>query len=173
MGRVLRRDRNQGIGLPDGGPCDDASSLWPDGSPVRRAASLCIFPSAGPGKTSSMTPWHDCAPCQFLPDRSPSATDPPSGQLNIVANSRQTRSARGTSCLPPAELPPPWPHGRQHRADVAALTPPSSPSIGIWLGPFAFPCPSSLVSTTRTSRFGGFGFSIKPQSTEKMSVAVR
>ena len=40
---------------------------------------------------------------------------------------------------------------------MAALTPPSSPSIGIWLGPFAFPYPSSLVSTTRTSRFGGFG----------------
>ena len=38
------------------------------------------------------------------------------------------------------------------------LTPPSSPSIGIWPGPFAFPYPSSLVSTTGTSRFGGFGF---------------
>ena len=105
-----------------------------------------------------MTPWHDCAPCHSQPDGSPSATDPPSGQLNIVANSRQLG--------PPGTLPayrlsnyrPPWPHGRQHRASGAALTPPSSPSIGIWLGPFAFPCPSSLVSTTRTSRFGGFGF---------------
>ena len=44
-----------------------------------------------------------------------------------------------------------------HRAGVAAFTPPSSPSIGIWLGPFAFPYPSSLVPTPGTSRFGGFG----------------
>ena len=35
----------------------------PDGSPVRPAASLYIFPSAGPGKTSSVAPWHDCEPC--------------------------------------------------------------------------------------------------------------
>ena len=68
-----------------------------------------------------------------------------------------TRSARDTSCLPPVEFRPSWTHGRHHHAGVAALTPPSSPSIGIWLGPFAFPYPSSLVSTTRTSRFGGFG----------------
>ena len=51
--------------------------------------SLCIFPSAGPGKTSSVAPWHDCAPCHSQPDGSPSATDPPSGQLNVPANSRQ------------------------------------------------------------------------------------
>ena len=35
-------------------PSDDASSLWPDGSPARRAASLYIFPSVGPGKPSSV-----------------------------------------------------------------------------------------------------------------------
>ena len=51
--------------------------------------------------------------------------------------------------------------GRHHRAGVAALTPPSSPSIGIWLGPFAFPYPSSLVSTTGTFRFGGFGVRLR------------
>ena len=61
----------------------------PVGSPARRAASLCICSSAGPGKPSSVAPWHDCAPCHFLPDGSPSATDPPSGQLNVPANSRQ------------------------------------------------------------------------------------
>ena len=41
-------------------PCDDPSSPSPDGSPARRAASLCIFPSAGSGKTSSVAPWHSC-----------------------------------------------------------------------------------------------------------------
>ena len=65
------------------------SSPSPDGSPARRATSLCIFQSAGPGKTSSVAPWLDCAPCHLLPDGSLSPTDPPSGQLNIVANSHQ------------------------------------------------------------------------------------
>ena len=40
----------------------------PDGSPVRRAASLCIFPSGGPGKPSSVAPSLDCAPCHSQPD---------------------------------------------------------------------------------------------------------
>ena len=37
-------------------------------SPARRAASLCTCPSVGPGKTSSVAPWPDCAPCHFRPD---------------------------------------------------------------------------------------------------------
>ena len=45
-----------------------ASSLWPDGSPARRAASLCIFPSIGLGKPNSVAPWPDCEPFHFLPD---------------------------------------------------------------------------------------------------------
>ena len=40
----------------------------PDGSPTRRAASLCIFQSAGPGKPSSVAPSLDCEPCHFRPD---------------------------------------------------------------------------------------------------------
>ena len=50
-------------------PCGDASAPGPDGSPARPAASLCIYPTAGPGKTSSVPPWSDCAPCRSLPDR--------------------------------------------------------------------------------------------------------
>ncbi len=49
-------------------PSDDASSPSPDGSPARRAASLCIFPSAGPGKTSSVAPWLDCEQFHSQPD---------------------------------------------------------------------------------------------------------
>ena len=33
-------------------PCDAASFPWPEGSPARRAASLCICPSVGPGLIS-------------------------------------------------------------------------------------------------------------------------
>ena len=57
--------------------------------PARRAASLYIFPSVGPGKPSSVAPSLDCAPCHSQPDGNPSATDPPSGQLNVPANSHQ------------------------------------------------------------------------------------
>ena len=38
---------------------------WRDGSPARRAASLCIFPSIGPGKPSSVARWTGCAPCLY------------------------------------------------------------------------------------------------------------
>ena len=44
------------------------SSPWPDASPARRAASLCIFPSAGRRKTSSVLLSPDCVPCHSLPD---------------------------------------------------------------------------------------------------------
>ena len=40
------------------------------GRPARRANSLCICHSAGPGKASSAAPWHDCAPFLFQPDYS-------------------------------------------------------------------------------------------------------
>ena len=53
-------------------PCGGVSSPWPDGSPARPAASPCTFPKAGPGKTTSAEPWHDCAPCHSLPDVSDS-----------------------------------------------------------------------------------------------------
>ena len=41
---------------------------YPDGSPTRRAASPCIFHSAGLGKPSSVAPSLDYAPCHFRPD---------------------------------------------------------------------------------------------------------
>ncbi len=49
-------------------PCAGASSPWPDASPARHAASLCISPRAGPGETSSAAPWPDCAHCHSLLD---------------------------------------------------------------------------------------------------------
>ena len=67
-----------------------------------------------------MAPWHDCAPCHFQPDGAPSAADPPSGPLNVPANSRHV-SPRG------APLACPLPNsarlataGRHHRACAAA-----------------------------------------------------
>ena len=36
-----------------------------------RRNSLCIFPSAGPGKTSSAAPWHDCERFHSQPDGAP------------------------------------------------------------------------------------------------------
>ena len=37
-------------------------------SPARRAASLCIFPSIGLGKPSSVAPWHGCERFHSKPD---------------------------------------------------------------------------------------------------------
>ena len=65
----------------------------PDGSPARRAASLCIFPSAGLGKPSSVAPWPGCEPFHSQPDgarppltRHPAnPTSPPtSSQSNLI-----------------------------------------------------------------------------------------
>ena len=53
------------------------SSLWWDGSPARRAASLCISPGAGLGKPSSVAPWPGSKPFHSRPDGQP-ATDPTS-----------------------------------------------------------------------------------------------
>ena len=68
------------------------SSLWWDGSPARRAASLCISPGAGLGKPSSVAPWPSCKPFRSRPDGQP-ATDPTSPQ------SRATPVARVPCCV--------------------------------------------------------------------------
>ena len=66
--------------------------LWWDGSPARRAASLCISPGAGLGKPSSVAPWPGCKPFHSRPDGQP-ATDPTSPQ------SRATPVARVPCCV--------------------------------------------------------------------------
>ena len=103
-----------------------------------------------------MTPWRDCAPCHSQPDgaRLPLTRHPAYGTSPPTrANSVREGHSLPTACrIPPAMAARPPSSCR-----CGCLAPPSSPSIGIWLGPFAFPYPSSMVSTTRTSRFGGFG----------------
>ena len=44
-------------------PSAGVSSPWPDGSPAQRGVSPCICHGAGPGKTSSATPWPGCGQC--------------------------------------------------------------------------------------------------------------
>ena len=73
-------------------PSGGGSSLWWDGSPARRAASLCISPGAGLGKPSSVAPWPGCKPFRSRPDGQP-ATDPTSPQ------SRATPVARVPCCV--------------------------------------------------------------------------
>ena len=72
---------------PPSRPCDDASSPRPDASPARPVASPCIFPRTGPGRTNSPTPWRDCAPCPYLPDRAARLAAVPS--TNRLAEPRQ------------------------------------------------------------------------------------
>ena len=47
-------------------PSAGGSSLSPDGSAARRAASPCISPGAGPGKPSSVAPWPRLQAIPFL-----------------------------------------------------------------------------------------------------------
>ena len=64
-------------------PSGGGSSLWWDGSPARRAALPCIFPSIGLGKPSSLAPWPHCEPFHSPPDCQP-ATDPTSPQTRAT-----------------------------------------------------------------------------------------
>ena len=122
------------------------------------------LPSAGPGKPSSVAPSLDCEPYHSQPDGAPSAADSPSGPLNVPANSRQV-SPRGAPLA--CTLPNSARHG--HRGPPSSglcghLTPSSSPSIGIWPGPFAFPYPSAPVSTPAPIPSVDSGLSDHPKS---------
>ena len=64
---------------------------WPDVSPTRHAASLCISPGAGPGKPIPKAPWLDCATCHSLPDGLVSYRTP-TGQLKVPTESRESGS---------------------------------------------------------------------------------
>ena len=108
---------------------------------------LCICHSVGPGKPSSVAPWHDCAPSHSQPDGAPSAADPPSGPLNVPTNSRQPSPRRALLAHRISNYVRPNHGGPPSSGLCGHLTPPSSPSIGIWPGLFALPCPSTLVST--------------------------
>ena len=124
----------------------------------RLAASPCIFPSAGPGKPSSIAPWPDCEPFPFQPDGAVGVRPAHRATQWLSRRPLPAQFASVTSCYRLADFAcrchcrPPPPHWRGHRAL------PSTPSIGIGPGPFAFPYSSSLVSTPAPHPFGGFGF---------------
>ena len=62
-------------------------ALAPDGSPARRADSLCIFPRAGPGLSRPLSPWPDCEPFHSQPD----------GAIRNRLNASKLASARSAS----------------------------------------------------------------------------
>ena len=83
---------SQGISERESGDSGGGSSPWPDGSAGRltrsaRRLTLCICHSAGLGKHGSVAPWPGCERFHSQPD-DPSATDPPSGQPKVPADSR-------------------------------------------------------------------------------------
>ena len=137
--------------------------------PRRTAHPLGATPHFASSKALALGKPVQSRPRSIASPATPSLTAPVSHLPAIWPTERPrqlapTRSARGTSCLPPVESPPPWPHGRQHRAGVAALTPPSSPSIGIGPTPFAFPYSSSMVSTPATIASVDSGLAGNPQT---------
>ena len=76
-----------------------------------------------------MAPWLDCEPCHLLPDGGDQPADPPSGQLNIVANSRQL-GPPGT--LPAYRLSNSARHGRTAANIVPVWLPSRRPHPHYW-----------------------------------------
>ena len=99
-----------------------------------------------------MAPWHDCEPCHSQPDGAPSAANPPSGPLNLPANSRQV-SPRG------APLACPLPNSAR-AAIIGPVRPPHAVLITIYWNlacPVRLPLPISPCVNASASPFGGFG----------------
>ena len=128
------------------------SSLSPDGSPARSANSLCICHSAGPGKTSSVAPWHDCEQFHSQPDCNAGVNadgdlthspDYPTASQTCARLVPERLLLHATLTISPSIATA----GRHHHSCAATSRRPHPPSIAIRPGPFAFPCPSSLVST--------------------------
>ena len=88
---------------------------------------LCIFPSGGPGKPSSVAPSLDCAPSHSQPDGA-SSPDPLTGQPIVPANSHQL-GPRGT--LPAYRMSNSARHGRT-AAIIVPVWLPSRPLIPIY-----------------------------------------
>ena len=133
--------------------------------PTRRAASLCICPSVGPGKPSSVAPWHGCERFHSQPD----------GTAGVNADGGLTHSpdyptaSQTRARLVPERL---WPHatlttspstataGRQHPL-CAATAPFTQPNLLGSSPHVSFPCLLPLVCPTWLHPFGGFGVSGK------------
>ena len=115
---------------------------------VGRMREASSSPRASLGRTSSAALWPNCASCRSQPDGgNQQPADPPSRPRNIPANSHQlgprvallahrlSNYARHGHCGPPESC------------RCGYHTPPISPSVGTGSATFAFPRPSSLVST--------------------------
>ena len=124
-----RADRNhqdpQAAGLRSGGT----------GSPARHAASLCIFPGAGPGRSSSAAPWPDCEPFHSQPDGArPPLTRQPTQRPRKLAPAQSASAscrvlsrhlARHSHCRPPS-VPPKAPTDRPPTSRLPKFEPGSS-----------------------------------------------
>ena len=121
--------------------------------PLGAPPPLCICHNVGPGKPSSVTPWHDCAPCHFRPDGSPSATDPPSGQLNVPANSVREGHFLPTACRIPPTMAIAGRHHRVWVATHAALI----PTYWNRAWPVRLPLPINPCVNVSAHPYGGLG----------------
>ena len=112
-----------------------AGRLSPDGSPARRAASLCISPGAGPGKPSSAAPWPGCKPFHSQPDGArPPLTRQPTQRPRKLAPAQSASAScrvlsrhlpRHSHCKPPS-APPKAPTDRPPTSRLPEFEPGSS-----------------------------------------------
>ena len=137
-------------------------------SPARRAASPCICPSAGPGETSSVAPWHDCVPCHCHPDSGVGGlpihhtAQPPGSFASSRSPGVSCRLMPWPSCptlpLRTVNIPLAWsPHPAPSRIyrDQGLTVP--------------FPRLSSLLPPALLHPFGGFGLRLAWLMREKRS----
>ena len=123
---------------------------------ARRAASPGIFPSAGPGRPSSVAPWPDCAPCHSCLTAPPSP-DPLTGQPIVLANSRQP-SPRVVLCCVPHLDPVPSGDCRLPSTLQAATAARSRSTVRLRCRPDnRARSPQHLRSVAVSPSFGGFG----------------
>ena len=122
--------------------------------PTRRAASLCICPSAGPGNPSSVAPSLDSERCLSPPDGAcRPLTRPPTEPLRQLAPSRSASASRRvlarhlahhSHCRPPS-APPKAPADRRQLPSTrirARIIAPVTPSPSFHCPHAVHPCPS-------------------------------
>ena len=118
--------------------------------PARRAVSPCIFRPVGHGRAMCVAPWPGCEPFHSRPDGQP-ATDPPTGQPKVPANSRHPgpRESPAAYYLAITRIAAP---AEGHRAPVRRLRtvrrPPIYPNGAQAISPVApsppFRCPHAV-----------------------------
>ena len=145
-------------------------------TPARRANSLCICPSVGPGKTSSVAPWHDYEQFHSQPDGTAGVNadgdlthspDYPTASQTCARLVPERLLLHATLTISPAMATA----GRHHRSCMATSPRPHTHLLD-QARPVRLPLPIIPGVNATAHRFGGFGLSITVASKPGVSEGV-